>query len=121
LLTGQPFAYDAFNCHSGSSHTVPVTPRPVSIIEGSYSLHPYGDAEYLALHAARAILRIQPQEQLRRILLRNGEALLKRFQNEWIPLENRYLEAYHTIRDDELILNSERHLEDEPDKGGCDL
>lgn len=117
LLTREPFAYDAFDCHRDVSRTVGVTPRPVTFIEGSYSLHPFFDAAYAELNAVRALMRVDREEQLRRIRLRNGEEMLRRFQMEWIPLEIRYLEAYHKAREDELILLSERHPEDEPAMG----
>lgn len=113
LLTGQPFTYEAFDCHRDVSRAVAVVPKPVTLIEGSYALHPYFDAEYAALHAVRALMTVDRQEQLRRILLRNGMAMLERFRNEWIPLEIRYFEAYHKAREDEIVLRSERHTEDE--------
>jgi len=117
LLTGDPFCYDAFDCHKGLSHTIEIKPKPVTLIEGSYALHPYFEAEYTALHAVRALMTVDRQEQLRRILRRNGEVMLERFRNEWIPLEIRYFEAYHSARKDEIELRSERHAEDERPDG----
>ncbi|HNW86437.1 MAG TPA: hypothetical protein PLP25_06195 [Candidatus Limiplasma sp.] len=118
LRLGGDFSYDAFDFHRGVSRRITVTPQPVTLLEGSYSLHPTFEADYEALHAVRVLLRTSPEEQLRRILRRNGKTMLARFRNEWIPLENCYLEAYHTRREDECILTSERHMEDEPAEGG---
>ena len=55
-------------------------------IEGVYSLHPaLRDAYDL-----RVFLAIEPEAQRERIRIRSGEALLRRFQEKWIPLENAY-------------------------------
>lgn len=118
LAEGKPLGYDAFDCHTGRSQSVSVGPQAVWIIEGSYALHPAFDQHYRTLQAVRALLRVQPREQLRRIALRDGPAMLARFQNEWIPLEFRYLQAYHSTRRDEITLRSRRHPEDEPPQGG---
>lgn len=68
-----------------------VSNKPLVIIEGSYSHHPYfGDAYNL-----RVFLDISPEEQKKRILLRNGEFMLKRFVSEWIPKENAYFEKFN--------------------------
>ena len=64
--------------------------QPLVIIEGSYSHHPYfGDAYDL-----RVFLEVTPPEQRNRILKRNGEFMLERFVNEWIPKENAYFEKF---------------------------
>ena len=117
LVAGIPFCYDAFDCHTGLSRTCAVTPKAVTVIEGSYALHPAFDDAYAALHAVRALLYVHAHEQQRRILARNGEAMLKRFKNEWIPLEKQYLQAYHKQRADELILLSHAFHEDNTPKG----
>jgi uridine kinase len=114
LLSGAPFTYGAFDCHTGLTREVRVSPRPVALIEGSYALHPAFDAAYGRLAAVRARLTVDAEEQLRRIRRRNGEAMLRRFQNEWIPLEIRYFEAYHKTRADQLTLPSLPDDEDEP-------
>ncbi len=113
LLTGEPFAYGAFDCHTGETRAVAVTPRPVALIEGSYALHPAFDSAYEALDAVRALLTLPPGEQESRIEARDGAASLSRFRNEWIPLENRYFEAYHKTRANRLVLSGRRYPEDE--------
>ena len=113
LLSNKPFTYDAFHCHDGSTASVAVGTTPVAIIEGSYALHPAFHQVYEELQTVRALMRVAPEEQLRRIALRNGTAMLERFRNEWIPLEKRYLQAYHSAQAGTLTLVSERHAEDE--------
>ena len=114
LFAGGAFTYGAYDCHSGQTRPVGVRPQPVVLIEGSYALHPAFDAAYRQLHAVRALLTVDPAEQVRRIGLRNGPAMLARFQEEWIPLEFHYFQAYHKRREDTLCLQSHRRPEDEP-------
>jgi len=112
LPSGKPFTYGAFSCKTGETRSVAVTPRPVSLIEGSYALHPTFDGAYRRLDAVKALLTVSPAEQRDRILARNGEAMLRRFQNEWIPLEIQYFQAYHKTREDRLILSGHQSAED---------
>ena len=53
-------------------------------------MHPYfGD-----VYDYRIALDIGAAEQKKRILCRNGKAMLQRFEEEWIPKENAYFEKY---------------------------
>ena len=87
LNSENPFAYRAYDCQRQElGLPVPVTPRRLNIIEGAYSLHPtLADTFDLKI-----FLRIDAQEQSRRILARNGAVMHRRFMEEWIPMENRY-------------------------------
>ncbi len=91
LLRGKPFAHRVFDCKTSSySGIKAVDPAPLTIIEGAYSLHPrFADSYDLKL-----FLSISPAEQKRRILKRNGEDGFTDFCQRWIPLENRYFDAY---------------------------
>jgi hypothetical protein len=40
-------------------------------------------------------LEIDKEEQNRRILERSGAEMLKRFQTEWIPLEDKYFNDFN--------------------------
>ena len=83
--------YHPFDCSTmklGGPRTVPC--RRLNIIEGSYSCHPYfGD-----IYQVRFFTELSAEEQRARILARNGVEKYRRFVNEWIPMENRYFEAY---------------------------
>ena len=63
---------------------VPVT--PISVVEGSYSLHP-ALRQYYDL---RIFVTVSAEEQLRRIINRNGSDGARVFSNKWIPLEEKY-------------------------------
>ncbi len=79
-----------YSCSTGTlSDEFRVAFTPVTIVEGSYCMHPYlGEYYDIAL-----FLTIDPQEQSQRIMQRNGPVMHKRFMEEWIPMENRYFEA----------------------------
>lgn len=89
------FTYRPFDCSSMElAEPRAVSYKRLNIIEGSYSCHPYfGD-----IYQVRFFVELPSEEQRARILVRNGEEKYKRFVNEWIPMENRYFEAYG-IRD----------------------
>ncbi len=89
----EAFAYRPFSCQTGALADTPVTLPACHawrILEGSYALHPaLGHYCDLAL-----FLDITPEEQLRRITLRNGPAKAAVFQSLWIPLEEEYIRAH---------------------------
>ena len=101
LRTGTPFTYRRFDCSvmdfGGDSD--PVDPAGNVIVEGSYALHPAfgalpGEAGPLRHPAELAVfLQLSPETQRERIRQRNGEEMLRRFEERWIPLENRYYAA----------------------------
>ena len=100
LQSGKPFSYRPFDCSTFSlAEPVAVTPKKLVIIEGSYSLHPYfGDAYDLKI-----LLTVDPGTQRQRVLERPA-FLQERFFSLWIPMENRYLEAFQIAGKADLIL-----------------
>ncbi|MDD3920078.1 MAG: hypothetical protein PHO41_02720 [Eubacteriales bacterium] len=113
LCGGAPFTYGQYNCHTGETTPVAAAPGRVTIIEGSYALHPAFADYYQSLHAIRAMLTISSAGQRQRLLRRNGATMLKRFQNEWIPLEIQYFKAYHKTWEGLIVLPDTWHSEDE--------
>ena len=90
LQSGSSFSYRPFDCRSFTlSSPVEVMPKQLNIIEGSYSLHPhFGDPYDLKI-----LLTVTPELQYQRILERPAH-LHKRFFEQWIPMESRYLETF---------------------------
>ena len=98
LKQGVPFSYRPYRCHLGRlTEPVWVEPGPVNFVEGTYSCHP-ALWDHYGLHV---FLTVHPEEQLRRIQKRNG-ADAATFQNRWIPLEERYFQAYQVQQRCEL-------------------
>ena len=90
VRTGKPFAYRPFDCSMmQQGEPVEVVPKKVNIFEGSYSMHP----ELQEYYDVKVFLSVSPAEQSNRILERNGGFMLRRFLEEWIPMENTYFDG----------------------------
>ena len=99
LKAGIPFTYRPFDCKTQAlCPPVAVEPKPLTIVEGSYSLHPYFENPY----HLRILLTISPELQRQRILERPA-FLHQRFFHLWIPMENRYLDVFHIQDQCDLI------------------
>ncbi len=93
-------SFRRYNCKEQAlEDSVHISWKPLVIIEGSYSHHPYFK-DYCNL---RIFLEVSSEEQKERILARNGEFMLGRFLNEWIPKEHAYFETFH-IKESALCL-----------------
>lgn len=92
--------YRPYDCSSGNlSAPVKVPYCALNIIEGAYSHHPYFGDRY----DLKFFYEVEPEEQLRRIMKRNGPDMLRRFEEEWIPMEQRYFEAFQ-IAEKSIVL-----------------
>ncbi len=92
LDSSDGFSYRVFDCSKMDYAPEPrkVKPCRLLVFEGAYSLHPdFGDYYDLAVFSD-----ISPNEQSRRILSRNGERMHKRFEQEWIPMEEKYFDGF---------------------------
>lgn len=85
------FSYRPFSCRTMTyREPVRVLRRRLNVIEGAYSCHPYfGD-----VYQARFFVEVSPEIQQKRLLARNGVERYQRFVREWIPMENRYFDAF---------------------------
>lgn len=103
LGTGRAFEYDIFDCSQGKlSEKRRIRGGKPIIVEGSYSNHPsFGD-----IYSLRIFVTCSKEERLKRILERNGEEMLKRFENEWIPLEDRYFEKFSIMQNSDVIIDT---------------
>lgn len=104
LAAGTPAQYRPWDCHAGDFATsYTVMPAPLTIVEGSYSMHPALRGYY----DLTICLAIDPDEQIRRLEARNPR-MLQRFIDEWIPLENRYFEAADVRGSADLLIDTAR-------------
>lgn len=83
--------YRKYDCSTQSLQEKEFVPyNKLVVIEGAYSLHPhFEDRADIAF-----FLEIPAELQVERILKRNGEWMLKRFVEEWIPMEYKYFDEY---------------------------
>ena len=113
LLKGVPFSYRQFDCITMTfrEERVTVTPKPLQVIEGAYSLHPYFEKTKTIPKAnnpydLKMLLTIDSDEQRRRLKVRNPEKY-ERFIQEWMPYENKYLEAFDIAKKCDMIFHVE--------------
>ena len=89
LKAGEPFSYRPFDCSTFTlAQPVSVQPKKLTIIEGTYSHHPYFDDPY----DLKILLTVTEDLQRQRVLERPA-FLHSRFFESWIPMENRYFES----------------------------
>ena len=100
LKTGNAFSYRPFDCKTFTlSEPVSISPKKLTIIEGSYCNHPYfGDPYDL-----RIFLSVTPQLQHQRILERPA-FLHQRFFEQWIPMEQTYFSHFEIPQKSNIIL-----------------
>ena len=100
LKTGNPFSYRPFDCKTFTfSELASVTPKKLTIIEGSYCNHPtFGNPYDLKI-----FLTITPDLQRQRVLQR-PEFLHQRFFEEWIPMENRYFAEFQIADQCDVVI-----------------
>lgn len=81
--------YRRFDC-SGFKilPAVQITPKRLTVIEGTYSMHP----EFSDYYNLSVFLDISHELQKNRILKRNSPDMAKMFFDKWIPLEKVYFE-----------------------------
>ncbi len=101
LKSGKDFSYTVFDCSKmdyGEKRTV--SAAPYIIVEGAYSCHPaFGDYAHIKVFSD-----ISPEEQIKRILLRNGEKAAEMFVHRWIPMEEKYYEEYQIKENADLAV-----------------
>ncbi len=102
LKKSKAISYKAYECQSGTYKNKFLMNKKVVVVEGAYSCHPYFE-NYTDF---KIFLKLDEGTQKERILKRNGEEMLKRFTNEWIPLENRYFNEFKIEQNADLIIRS---------------
>jgi len=99
---GEPVAYRPFDCGTQSlREPVLLRKTPVTVVEGSYSCHP----DLLEYYDLRVFLTVEPEEQQKRIVAREGEDYAQVFREKWIPLEERYFAAFEAEKRCELTFD----------------
>jgi len=105
LLSKKPFSFRPFDC-SQMDFASPVfcESADLSIVEGSYACHP----TLVDGYDFKIFMSVDPSLQIERIRARNGDKMLKRFENEWIPMENRYFEAFDIRNKADYAIHTDR-------------
>ena len=102
LTAGKPFSFRPFDCSTQCLQpSVMVTPKKLTVIEGTYSHHPF----FGQVYDLRVFLGVSPRLQRERILARPA-FLHRRFFGEWIPMEEAYFSAFAIRENSDLLLES---------------
>lgn len=98
---GGAFSYRVFDCSLMRYHGKKEIPAAdVYIVEGAYSMHPrFGSYADLTV-----FFDVDPDTQLERIRLRNGEQMAETFRTRWIPMEEAYHKAFATRERADVIV-----------------
>ncbi len=103
LSKGHEVIFRPFDCSTlALQPPVQMPANKLSIVEGSYSLHP-ALKDYYQL---RIFLTCSPAVQQERIFKRSGPQMLTRFINEWIPLEESYHRAFNIPEQCDLVVDT---------------
>lgn len=90
LKAGKPVTLRPFSCQTGDfGEEITFSPKPLTVIEGSYSHHPRLQEYYDKMY----FLSCPEETRLQRLRAREGD-YFKVFESTWIPMEKLYLEAY---------------------------
>ena len=101
LRNGCQAGYRPFLCQTGCyGEEILLQPGGLIILEGTYSHHPALKVEF----DGRIFLTCSAEEQKQRLMEREGERFA-RFQEIWIPLEERYFAAYQIRERADLVLD----------------
>lgn len=101
LSRGETVTYRPFSC--GTMTLLPpvtVPPRRLSIVEGSYSLHP----SLRAYYGLAVFLKVPWELRLQRLYGREGDKAAQ-FLSRWLPMENAYFSVFGIAQSADLILD----------------
>lgn len=103
LLAGKPVRYRPFDCsRQALADPIRVKKSRLTLVEGSYSLHP----QLWDAYDLRIFVTAEEETRLRRLLSREGETGLAAFRETWIPLEERYFAAFGLQNRADLMLDT---------------
>ena len=91
LSRGEEIAYRRYDCSMGEIMP-PESKKPtrLTVTEGAYSLHP----DLADLYNLKVFIDVTPELQRARILKRNSPEMAERHFSTWIPMEERYFDAF---------------------------
>ena len=102
LRAGRAAAYRPYSCQSGQyGGETALRPAPLTVVEGSYSLHPSLRARY----EIGVFLTCPPETQADRLRAREG-AHFAAFEARWIPFEERYFARCGVQQAASLVLDT---------------
>ena len=102
LAKAESFEYGVYDCQEKRIvRQAAIAPGRLTVVEGSYSMHP----RFVASYGLKVFLQVSPEICLERIFVRSGPALYRRFVEEWLPMEEIYFKEYKISEQANLILS----------------
>ncbi len=102
LKSKKPFSYRVYNCAiMDYDNKIAVEHKPITIVEGAYSLHPLFELVY----DIKVFCDIDKDKQKNRIIKRNELEGYGSFRDRWIPLEEKYLSEMNVIEKCDFIIS----------------
>ena len=103
LKNDKSVTYRQYQCNTGEfSQPIKVEPKNLTIVEGSYSLHP----KLRNYYDYKIFITVDSKVQYERILKRNGKEKLQEFLNKWIPMEEHYFAELDIRNKCDLIVDT---------------
>ncbi len=100
LQKGELHSYRPYSCKTGDYGDVIILPEtPLTVIEGSYCLHP----DFCGFYDYKIFLTCSQKTQRRRLQAREGERFGV-FLERWIPMEERYFAHYSIPSSADVVL-----------------
>lgn len=94
IKSNSDFEYEVFSCCEMKINGVrKIKNNNIIVVEGSYCMHPYLEDVY----DIRIFSDVSKDIQRERIIRRNGEECYRRFEEKWIPMEEKYFREYNII------------------------
>lgn len=98
----EDISYQAYDCGIQQlGEWVSVPTGPVTVVEGSYAMHP----ELAAAYDVKIFLSVDATVQHHRVLTRSN-AMADRFFTEWIPMENTYFAEYRVREGSDVAIDT---------------
>ncbi len=98
-LTNDRIEYNKYNCSTKKFEEEIEDVKDVIVIEGVYSHRP----EFKRYYDLAVFVDIEKEIQLNRLELRNAK-LINRFLTEWLPMENKYFDAFDVKNKSDYIV-----------------
>lgn len=98
---GKSFDYHRYDCQSGQMVPVMSPACNLAILEGSYSLHPDLQNHY----DLRVFIEAPLPLRLERLMARVGPERIKDFLDRWIPMEDRYFQAFQIRQHSDVVMS----------------
>lgn len=104
ISPGKSFTFKPFDCSiMDFKDEMKILPKKLNIIEGSYSMHP----TLIKYYDLKIFLKIDGENQLKRLREREPEFLHEKFINHWIPMENMYFKALDIEAQCDMVLGKD--------------